>query len=176
MLERYRNFLSEFDKQLENYFKSPYIKCKKGCVDCCTIGDYPFSRLEAEYLMSGFQSLSKEIKDKIRKNISDIKQSNSKMYKCPFLIDNLCAMYDRRGIVCRTHGLAYLYDGKIKLPECANNELNYSEVFDKNTGEITISNPITENLRIDAVLKSPLAEQYKLEAGEIRRLIDWFQI
>lgn len=174
MLHRYRNFLSEFDKHLEDYFKSPYIKCKKGCADCCKIGDYPFSRLESEYLMSGFQSLPKEIKDKIRKNISNIKQSNAKMYKCPFLIDNLCAMYDRRGIVCRTHGLAYLYDGKIKLPECANNGLNYSEVFDKNTGEITISNPITENLRIDAVLKSPLAEQYKLEAGEIRRLIDWF--
>lgn len=174
MLERYKNFLAEFDKHLEEYFKNPYIKCKKGCVECCTIGDYPFSRLEAEYLMGGFQTLPKEIKDEIRKNISETKQTNPKMYKCPFLINSECSLYERRGIVCRTHGLAYLYDGKIKLPECANNGLNYSEVFDKNTGEVVISNPITENLRIDAILKSPLAEKYELEAGEIRRLLDWF--
>lgn len=174
MLERYEKFLAEFDKRLEKYFKNPHIKCKKGCADCCMLGDYPFSRLEAEYLMAGFQSLHREIKDKIRDNIYRIKSENPKMYQCPFLIDNLCSLYNRRGIVCRTHGLAYLSDGKIKLPECSNNGLNYSEVYNKSTGEVYLDNPIEENLRIDVVLKSPQAEKYKLESGEIRRLIDWF--
>ncbi len=175
MLERYKNFLEEFDKHLTKYFETPYIKCCKGCADCCTVGDYPFSRLEAEYLMAGFPTLPKTIRDEVRENIFDIKQTNHEMYKCPFLIDNECCLYERRGIVCRTHGLAYLFDGKIRLPECANNGLNYSEVFDKNTGEVTISNPITENLRIDEIFKTLLAQKYKLESGEIRRLIDWFR-
>ena len=51
MLKRYKLFLNEFDKKIEEYFASQqkYIRCRKGCTDCCEIGEYPFSRLEAEY-------------------------------------------------------------------------------------------------------------------------------
>lgn len=174
MLKRYQEFLKEFDGFLDSAFENQkqYIKCQKGCSACCELGDYPFSRLEMEYLMAGFQTLPKDIRNKVKDNISNAK--NLKEYKCPFLIENLCCLYERRGIVCRTHGLAYLHEGKMKLPKCAENGLNYSEVFDKTTGEIVIDNPIKENLRIDAVLKSPLARNYQLEPGEIRRLVDWF--
>ena len=174
MLKRYEDFLKEFDKKISEYTneQKPYLKCKKGCSDCCVGGDYPFSRLEMEYIMSGFLKLPEELKQQIRSNVSEIRDKNH--YTCPFLIDNLCCLYDYRGIVCRTHGLAYLYKGVIKLPECANNGLNYSNVFNKNTHEIVIDNPIKESLRTDDILKSPLAEKYQLEAGDIRKLVDWF--
>ena len=175
MLKRYENFLKELDKQLEEYFKDQkdYICCKKGCSLCCELGDYPFSRLEMEYLMQGFITLPNDIRLIIKKNIEDIKTSGLKEYKCPFLIDNLCVLYERRGLVCRTHGLAYLYNGIIKLPHCAKENLNYSKVFDTKTGEILIDNPINTSLRIDDIFKSKLAEKYELECGEIRRMIDW---
>ena len=174
MLKRYEKFLKEFDKKLSQLTENqkPYLKCKKGCADCCQNGDYPFSRLEMEYLMSGFLTLPENIKQQIRSNVSNIQNKNN--YVCPFLINNLCSLYNYRGIVCRTHGLAYLYNDTIKLPECANNGKNYSDIFDKKTKEIIIKNPIKESLRTDDILKSPLAEKYQLEAGEIRKLIDWF--
>jgi len=174
MLKRYEQFLKEFDKVLEQYNKSQesHLKCQKGCSFCCKNGDYPFSRLEMEYLMNGFMNLPSEIKQKIRENINNVKGKDQ--YVCPFLINDLCILYERRGIVCRTHGLAYLYEGNIKLPECANIGLNYSDIFNKKTKEIIIDNPIKESLRIDSILTGKLAEKYELESGDIRKLIDWF--
>ena len=178
MLQRYAEFLKIFDKRLEKYFEEQceFIKCKEGCSTCCEVGEYPFSRLELEYLMSGFVSLPFEIKHKIKEEIKKLKSEQPKMYKCPFLIDGLCSVYKYRGIVCRTHGLAW-YDeseDKIRLPYCVNIGLNYSKVFDRDTGEVFLENPIRERLRIDTVLQSDEAKKYDLECGEIRPLIKWF--
>lgn len=202
MLKRYEEFLKEVDRELNGYFKDQqqYIKCRQGCVACCTLGEYPFSRLEAEYLMQGFQGLPKDTRDAIRENIRQIKLQKENfynsapvcsksrqtldgncdagsarfLYKCPFLINNLCSLYSRRGLTCRMFGLAYLREGRIILPECANSGLNYCEVFDKSTGMVNLQNPVKKNLNITTWLNSDLAEKYALEAGEIRTLIDWF--
>lgn len=202
MLKRYEKFLEELDRELQGYFlkEKEFIKCKKGCTDCCSVGEYPLSRLEAEYLMHGFVTLPREKKDIIRKNISELKikkrnfnqvppspprhhepceahlnKGERFLYKCPFLVDNACAVYERRGIVCRTFGLAYLRsDNTIKLPNCAAMGLNYAENFNKETGEIFLNDPIKKELTIDGFLRSPLAERFELECGEIRPLIDWF--
>ena len=173
MLKRYEQFLKEFDKHLTELQRtqSEHIKCLEGCSKCCQQGEYPFSRLEMEYLMAGFVNLPKTIKDEIRENVSWAK--GKKEYRCPFLIGDLCCLYKRRGLVCRTHGLAYLYEGKIRLPDCANYGLNYSDIYDKETKHISINNVIKENLRIDAIFNSPMAKKYNLEKGQIRRLIDW---
>jgi len=182
MLNQYEKFLKEFDKKLKKYFasQSQYIKCQKGCTNCCEIGEYPFSRLEAEYIMFGLPKLPNHVQQKIRQNIKNLIETKKKnlterfVYKCPFLIDNLCSLYERRSITCRTFGLAYLCGGKIKLPECANLGLNYSEIYDSQKHEISLPDPITDSLRIDSILKSPLAEKYELECGEIRPLVEWF--
>lgn len=176
MLKRYEQFLKEFDKRLEKYFEDQceFIKCKSGCSTCCEVGEYPFSRLEAEYLMSGFLKLPADIKNKIKEEIKKLKSENPKMYKCPFLIDKECSVYPYRGIVCRVHGLAWLDEDKIRLPYCVNKGLNYSNIFDRETGEVFLPNPIKERLKIDSILRSDAAENFELECGEIRPLIKWF--
>lgn len=184
MLNAYEKFLEEFDKRLESYFESqkPYIKCQKGCTKCCEIGEYPYSRLEAEYLMRAFIRLPKDVKDVIRTNINKLKKDkkNSKaerfLYKCPFLVNDLCALYKYRGIVCRTYGLAYLDDEteNVMLPECVNDGLNYSNAFNQSDSSISIVNIIKEQLKIDKVLRSGTAQKLKLECGAIRPLIEWF--
>ena len=173
MLVRYSEFLKELDEYLSKLFEEQkqYICCKKGCSACCEQGDYPFSRLEYDFIMIGFSKLPVKIQLKIKENIKDIK--GKKSYKCPFLIDKECCMYERRGIVCRTHGLAYLKNGIVKLPECANEGLNYSSVFNSDTKEILINNPINISLRTDDLFKSNMAQKYDLQCGEIRRLSDW---
>ena len=177
MLSRYEKFLVEFDKILENYFERhrQYLCCKQGCSFCCEIGDYPFSRLEAEYLMKGFIELSPEIQKVIKQNIKNLVGDKKYVnYKCPFLVNKECSLYKYRGLVCRTHGLAYLDNGIVKLPECANIGLNYSKVYDLKNQELIIKNPIEENLKINKIFQSPLAQKYDLECGEIRPLIKWF--
>lgn len=178
MLNRYEHFLKILDKKLDKYFEDQceHIKCKPGCSRCCEIGEYPFSRLELEYLMQGFVKLPFSIKHKIKEEIKHLKKENPKMHKCPFLFENKCVVYQYRGIVCRMHGLAWYDDEaeRIRLPYCVNKGLNYSKVFDRETGEVFLDNPITERLRIDCILKSEQAQTFKLECGEIRPLLKWF--
>ena len=117
-----------------------------------------------------------ETKHIIKEEIKHLKQENPKMHKCPFLIDKMCVLYKYRGIVCRTHGLAW-YDeqeNRIRLPYCVNKGLNYSKVFDRETGEVFLEHPIKERLRIDTILTSSEAQKYELEYGEIRPLLKWF--
>jgi len=182
MLSRYEKFLEEFDKRLAGYFElhKEYLHCKKGCSDCCEIGEYPMSRLEMEYLMKGYTTLSPEMQKQVKQNIDKISAQKAAakidrfMYQCPFLINKECVLYKYRGIVCRTFGLAYVDAGKVVLPECVNRGLNYSKLYNPDKKEIFINNPIKENLRTDKVLKNPETEQYKIECGIIKPLIEWF--
>lgn len=159
----YEEFIEKFDKKLIKYFDfhKEYIFCKEGCSFCCENGDYPLSQLELKYLMKGFTILDDATKKNVQDNIKNIKKGG----KCPFLINSRCSIYQYRPIVCRVHGLAYLFkDNKVKLPYCANKGKNYSAQYDKE-GEILI-NPILENLDTPAVLKN-------FDYGEIRNLFDW---
>ncbi len=158
----YKQFLEKLDKKLQSYFDEhkDFICCKAGCSACCEKGDYPISQLELEYLMQGFISLDNETKIKVQENIKSMVKGG----KCPFLISSLCSVYPYRPIICRVHGLVYLYkEGSVKVPYCVNYGKNYSNVFENN--EITI-NPVLENLDTTEILK-------EFNFGEIRNLFDW---
>jgi mRNA-degrading endonuclease RelE of RelBE toxin-antitoxin system len=83
MLKRYEKFLEKLDKRFERYFEEQceFIKCRPGCSACCEIGQYPFSRLELEYLMSGFVELPFGVKHKIKEEIKRLKKEKPKWYK-----------------------------------------------------------------------------------------------
>ena len=158
----YKDFLDNLDKRLEKYFElhQKHIICHIGCSSCCESGDYPLSQLELEYLMQGFAELPNADKIRVQENIKNIKKGGA----CPFLIDKKCSVYPYRPIICRVHGLAYIcHDDVVKVPYCANEGKNYTNVY--NDGEIEI-NPIKENLDTTVLLKD-------FDFGEIRNLIDW---
>lgn len=174
MLKKYDKFIKDFQQKIDKYFEenSEYIYCHEGCSACCEIGEYPFSWIEMGYLMEAFVESPENIKQQIKINIKELKQQKQNFkgerfeYKCPFLINNSCCVYEHRGITCRTHGLAYLRkDGTVNVPYCANKGLNYSSVF--KDGIFSIE-PIKENLNIDIVLKD-----FDGEMGEIRPIIEW---
>lgn len=192
MLRLYEKYLESVDNFLVKCFESQksLIKCKPGCSICCEAGEYPFSPLEMEYLMEGFLALKipeqQYVKDNIRNLLLEKSRFNGRfMHKCPFLSSNRqCLLYERRGIVCRVHGLAYFedVDGEklVKLPECSRLGLNYSEVFDGNEVLLTKFNqfdvkaPIQHSLNLNFFQKELLKGVYGLEFGEIRPLLDWF--
>ncbi len=172
----YSDFLKELDRRLAAFFDSQktHIRCKPGCSGCCESGDYPMSRLDMEHIMNAFVRLPADKHERIKANIADIKANRPSVYACPFLLDGLCAVYEHRGIVCRTHGLAYIAGDVVKLPQCAHEGLNYSDVFNPSTNELTLQNPIKTSMRTDDILKSALAKQFKIEPEVIRPLIEWF--
>ena len=105
MLQRYEKFLKEIlDPKLEKYFEEQceFVKCKESCSSCCEVGEYPFSRLELEYLMSGFVNLSFETKHIIKEEIKHLKREQPKMYNCPFLINKMCCVQIQRNSLQNT--------------------------------------------------------------------------
>ena len=192
MLRLYEKYLEAVDEFLVECFENQktFIKCTAGCARRCEIGEYPFSRLEMEYLMEGFPHLPASIQQEIKINIKNLleQKSNTKerfLYRCPFLsLEKRCFLYERRGIVCRTHGLAYFEDvgGQkfIKLPECSRFGLNYSEVFDgkevaiEKFKDFGVSAPIKYSLNLKFFEEDLLKGFYGIEFGEIRPLLEWF--
>lgn len=95
------NVLSKYH-QLCNYCNSFWnsvisrfpdqINCKAGCSSCC--------ELQSVVAIEAFNIISNI--SKLNKSSSQDKGEHS---VCVFLANNICAIYDYRPVICRTHGL-----------------------------------------------------------------------
>ena len=196
MISNYELYLNNLEDRLATYFEnqSEYIKCKKGCSLCCEKGDYPFSQKEFDYAVKGYQKLLPELQVKIQSNIQSIKKEKMQrkgattpfFYRCPFLIDGACSIYNFRGIICRTYGLIFSKKNNDRMeyltPYCVNNGLNYSEVYDFEQKKISLkkfqvsgylNEPLAYNLCLSDLLKEPAANDLNIFFGEEKPLIEW---
>lgn len=196
MLNNYLDYLVFIDKKLEKFFnkQKDYIFCKKGCGLCCQNAQFPYSKIEMQYLFLGTKELPKEIFDKIEANIEKILKNKKDfkgekfVYDCPFLIDNVCSVYDFRGIICRSFGLMSIIQGtdkKNQVPFCYAKGLNYSNVIDPETKQVSAEKfkltgieeePLAFNVSYDFLTGKDFEEAFKFEFGEKKPLIDWFSI
>ena len=195
MLEDFKKYLDILETRLlSKYFEAQkdYIHCIEGCSGCCQVGEYHTSDLELMYLVAGYQKLDKETQDKIATNIDAIKlkreNGDNKMYQCPFLIDNRCSVYENRTLICRTHGLLFYVtdkDGnsKNKIPACVNDGLNFSEVYDAESGTISLekwklsgieAEPKAYNISRESLMNNEIVRDLGLDFGESKAMIDWF--
>ncbi len=196
MLNNYLDYLVFIDKKLEKFFnkQKDYIFCKKGCGLCCQNAQFPYSKIEMQYLFLGAKELPKEIFDKIEANIEKILKNKKDfkgekfVYDCPFLIGNVCSVYDFRGIICRSFGLMSIIQGtdkKNQVPFCYAKGLNYSNVIDPETKQVSAEKfkltgieeePLAFNVSYDFLTGKDFEEAFKFEFGEKKPLIDWFSI
>ena len=189
---KYIAYLEYINGKLSKYFRQqePYIFCKRGCAKCCQKGDYPFRQVEVEYLLQGFSQLDNDKKQlildkiqKIKQEKADCKQENF-MYECPFLINNECSVYEYRGIICRTFGLiSSRENANSKVPFCAFEGLNYSNVLDVENNVIseekflalnTDIEPLAYNVSYKYLTSEKFEKVFEFKFGEVRSLIDWF--
>ncbi len=193
MLDNYIVYLNFITEKLNKFFErqKPFIFCKKGCAMCCKNAQFPYSKLEVDYLLFGYEKLDIKIKEQIMKNIENIKKEKSKFkgndifkYDCPFLINNECIIYEYRGIVCRTFGLISKGEnGKIKIPFCAFQGYNYANVLDKNENKISAKKleelkikeePVAFNINYKFLTNPDFERGFNISFGEKKALIEWF--
>ena len=194
MIENYMAYLIMLDKKLSGFFEKqkPYIFCKPGCSKCCENAQYPFSKIEFEYIKIGFNLLPYNLQEQVRQNVEktlELKRNNKEKkfaYVCPFLINNMCSVYNYRGIICRTFGLMNVDvggDGS-NIPFCAYDGLNYSNVFDREKQIISKEmykklgveeEPCAFNVRYEFLTDPDFARGFGFEFGEIKPLINWFE-
>jgi len=186
------------ERMIDRYFEeqSPYLCCKEGCSHCCEKGQFPVSKIEMEYIMIKFGNLEAVKRKRIFGNIKNLIEEKKKnnisskdyFYKCPFLLDKKCSVYDNRALICRTHGLMFFLDDnagneKYKIPFCVHLGLNYSNVYDSEQDTITEElvekvgakiPPQAYNLSLKTLTKKEITENLGFEFGEIKPLIEWF--
>ena len=184
MINRYREYLSVLDKKLNNMFskQSAFIKCKKGCVYCCKNGEYPMSELEYVYLMTEYNNLSSEIKQRVDENIKElISNECPREYTCPFLLGDICSVYNARAIICRTFGLISFYkDERKKIPFCVDMGLNYSEVYNKETGKLEKvapdgTEPMAHNVDRRTLRSKVVEKEFDIFFGEDKSLYNFLK-
>lgn len=194
MTDNYTNYLSFIDTKISGFFEKqkPYIFCKKGCGKCCQNAQFPYSQIEITHLLNGYRKLDYNIKQQVLENITKINKQKNEFkdkkeqfkYDCPFLINNECSVYEYRGIVCRTFGLITLNNesGKMMLPFCAYQGLNYSNVLEPDSGVIStdkfkkgkfLQEPLSFNVSYEFLTDTDFEYSFKFEFGERKALIDW---
>lgn len=192
-IRKYELYLQFLEKKLKSFFEeqAPYIYCKEGCSYCCEKGEYPFSEIEFAYLMMGVRTLDAETVRVIENNIIELKKQKESanpdkpfMHQCPFLVNKRCSLYNFRGIICRSHGLAFFSrKGKLMVPACVDFGLNYSSVYDFDNG--TISNekyqksgikqePLAHNVGVHYLTNNDFLKSIGLDFGEIKPMLYWF--
>ncbi len=192
MFENYEKYLEFLNEKLQKFFESqkPFIFCHKGCAKCCKKAQFPYSLLEIRYLLSGFLKLDKETQDKIEENLQSIVKKKKKFrgkvfkYECPFLIDDVCSVYEYRGVICRTFGLmTNTIEQKLRAPFCYEKGLNYSNVMNIRTRKISPrkykklgvkEEPLCFNVSYKFLTDRSFEEDFNIRFGEVKPLINWF--
>ena len=192
MRENYITYLKFLEERLNGFFdrQKEYICCHKGCSLCCRNAEFPYSRLEMQYLAEGYFSLNDELQNIIETRFNTLRE-NKKIFKgekflydCPFLINDACTVYEYRGVVCRTFGLlSQSPDGTVKTPFCCFKGLNYSKVFDENTQQLSDEKvkaigykeqPLGFNLSYEFLTNPDFERGFNIIFGEKKPLLDWF--
>lgn len=183
-LKNYEKFLFVLDGTLKTIFdrEKEYLCCKEGCSLCCEKGEYPMSDLEFEYLMYGLKTLDENTQHRINKAIDEIKKSDDRLHICPFLIDKKCSLYKYRPIICRTFGvISENKYGKLTIPFCRQEGLNYSKVFDPEKKQISselvkkfhyTKEPTAYKLNNEILMNLDISKELNLSFGEIRKMKD----
>ena len=192
MIENYITYLNFLSEKFNRFFdkQKPYIFCKKGCGKCCKNAQFPYSQIEFEYLMRGTLYFDLKTKEAVVSNIKSVMKAKENfqgkkfVYDCPFLINNECVVYNYRGIVCRSFGLMTVgEDGKIKVPFCCFQGLNYSNVMEDDGKHVSEEKfkqlgckeePTAFNVSYKFLTDPDFERGFNFSFGEKKPLIDWF--
>jgi Fe-S-cluster containining protein len=102
-IHEYHQLLAALDAEIVHIAKmhAGAISCGPGCASCCR----PFSVLaiEAACVREAVATLDTASREQLDRNLAEGDAC------CPLLIDDLCAIYAARPVICRTQGLPLAY-------------------------------------------------------------------
>ncbi len=120
----YRLFLSDVDNMTARLsaFYARHLVCRVGCSSCCQ-QDLTLFEVEAAAIHEAIQALGPEICAKVKQQAVDVqkREQRGESPACPLLIEDRCAIYKSRPLICRTQGLPLLFtaeDGQREVDFC----------------------------------------------------------
>ena len=97
LIRDYRQLMADVMEEAERLkiCYGEHMKCRKGCSECCT----DLTLLPLEWYA---------LREVLKKENPPLKPAGQDD-RCSLLVDDACALYPYRPLICRTHGLPLLY-------------------------------------------------------------------
>jgi Fe-S-cluster containining protein len=113
--------VSELSARLTERYHT-HLNCRAGCSACCHhhLSVFP---VEAAQVKAAIESLPAETRQTLQRQAAAVREreARSESVACPLLVNDHCAVYAARPIICRTQGLPLLYeteDGNQEVDFC----------------------------------------------------------
>ncbi len=130
IVKKYSNFLNKTSEQFRKASKKHGVQCKRGCYECCSVGFFDITLLDALHLRAALKRVPARVRERViakaneqldvlekkkafsRKDpllktlpsIDAISRRSAKM-SCPALGEKgACLIYDQRPHICRIFG------------------------------------------------------------------------
>jgi uncharacterized protein len=100
-----------------------HLVCRAGCSGCCHHHLSVF-KVEADAIAEAVAALPDEIRQRVTQQAKQITADERQV--CPLLVDDRCAIYAARPVICRTQGLPLLLEAENGEPEVDFCPLNFT--------------------------------------------------
>jgi Fe-S-cluster containining protein len=119
-----------------------HVLCRAGCSPCCR-HDLSVFAVEAEAVRRALSALPEATCAVLSR------QAEAEPASCPLLVDDRCAIYDARPLICRTQGLPLLIeadDGRQEVDFCPLNFAEAGAMKDLDQGHLVILEDLNSKL------------------------------
>jgi len=123
VLRLYAAFTAALDRELERLqaLHGPALTCRVGCTACCQT-DLSVGPVEATVLGNALAALPAETQRRLQEGM---RTRDARDPACPLLLDQRCATYAARPLICRTQGFPLVWEEENELHE-AHCPLNFT--------------------------------------------------
>jgi len=124
--EKLRDEVDRLSRRLSDRYAG-HLVCGAGCSGCCRHHLSVFN-VEADIVRRAVDELPDDLRRRIRLQAEEVdrKEALGEEVSCPLLVDDRCAIYDSRPLICRTQGLPLLFEGDDGEQEVDFCPLNFS--------------------------------------------------
>src|SRR5512140_2619635 len=111
MLAHYRGLLAEVDRITQGLAAryDAHLECRPGCDSCCR-HDLTVFEVEAASVRAAFLDLPDATRSVVVEQAEEVqaRKALGQRHSCPFLVEDRCAIYPLRPVICRTQGFPLL--------------------------------------------------------------------
>ncbi len=102
-IQEYHQLIAALDAEIVRIAQlhAGAISCGPGCASCCQA--FSVLPIEAACVREAIGALDTASRERLGRNLAEDDE------RCPLLIDDLCAIYAARPVICRTQGLPLAY-------------------------------------------------------------------
>lgn len=104
-----------------------HLACRPGCSACCHHHLSVFC-VEGDSIREAIGALPEAVRERIEQQAREVgdRESRGQAVACPMLVDEMCAIYASRPLICRTQGLPLLLEAEDGEPEVDFCPLNFT--------------------------------------------------